>query len=97
MIEERRDDRANREHDKNSKRRENELDVEDLEQAAEDDCDGMAVQDGNEESIENVPRHLFGDRLDDASAAKSIVPQRHSTSFKLLSLIFRWVERKVFN
>lgn len=74
MVEECHDDGSYRAHEEDSKSREV-LAVEELQHDAEDHGTCMAVEQWNEEAIEDVPRNLLGDGLDDASSSESIVSQ----------------------
>lgn len=86
VIEQRQHNSQQREDDEDAKCRKGETDFEDLESRGEDDCQSVAVDDGQEEPVKDVPRHLLRDVLHDASASQRLMSQRHSTSFELLIL-----------
>lgn len=74
MVEEGHDDGAYGAHEEDAEGREV-LAVEELEHNAEDDGDGVAVEQRNEQAVEDVPRHLLGDGLHDAASSQGVVSQ----------------------
>lgn len=100
VVEKCQDDGCEREDEEDSKGREGKTDFEEVQDGTEQDGKSMAVQNGQEQSVENVPWNLFRDRLDNTAATQRFMSKRHSTSFEVLTLfflflIFWWHERKL--